>query len=369
MGLMVKKTFTRALYLSIFAISAAFFPIACGGGGGGGGGGGSGGATKVILTGTVDSHVTTQNGASSNPVPNAVVHIVDPSGNQITTTTDASGHYTAQVTKLTDYGVSVDMPSSKPGTRSVSDPVTMRGILFVGGSDSSLDVNPGSTAAVIVLMKIFNITIGVPGVGFGSALGNVDIGAFLTTIYNAAGFPALADLVSLDIANHVDPFTDPAVLALAQAIVNALTATTLPIQVLNSEVLDIEGLGCSFSQGYYNKAEVGWTIISGVDGYELYFGTSPTPTISSNTIIAYMNPATIVSGLLPFSGNLAPNVTYYFAVRGINGVTKPENLDRAVDSFSSSTFGPWSEVMKFNSGSGKFTTDDGTYPCARSFVF
>ncbi len=76
-------------------------------------------STKVTLSGTVDGASTTQAGSSSSPVANATVHIVDSSGHEVaTTTTNAAGQYSAQVSKLTIYGVTVDAPSAKPSARS-----------------------------------------------------------------------------------------------------------------------------------------------------------------------------------------------------------------------------------------------------------
>ncbi len=366
MGLMVKKTFRSALYLSVVAISAAFLPVACGGGGGGGGSG-SGGSTKVILTGTVDSQVITQNGASSNPVPNAVVHIVDPSGNSITTTTNASGQYTAQVTKLTDYGVTVDMPSSKPGTRAASDPVSMRGVLFVGGSDSSLNVNPGSTAAVIILMKLFNVTIGVPGTPLGSGLPTSNLAGVLTNIYNLPGFAAFAEAVSADIANHIDPFTDPAILAQAQTLVNAYTApvvggsTTPPVTNPLATPISVFIISCNNTGGFFGQVDVGWNPIPGASGFQVYFGISPDQTDPAGTIVTITNGSAVDSGPIPLSGLLMDNTTYNFAARAyVNHVGKPEAEPR--DGFPP-TFGPWSENIRFHTSSGEVITDAGFYRC------
>jgi len=370
--LMVKKTFRSALYLSVLAILAAFFPVACGGGGGGGGSG-SGGSTKVILTGTVDSHVITQNGASSNPVPNAVVHLVDPSGNSITTTTNASGQYTAQVTKLTDYGVTVDMPSSKPGTKSASDPVTMRGVVFVGGSDSSLNVNPGSSAAVIILMRLFNVTIGVPGTPFGPGLPTGNLAGVINNIYNTPGFTALANAVSLDIANHVNPFADPNLDALIQAVINAYTApTTLgpvapPVTNPLSTPLSIFIISCNNTGGFFGQVDAGWNPLPGVSGFQVYFGTSPDQTDPAGTIVTITNGSAVDSGTIPLAGFLMDHTTYNFSVRAyIIPIDKPQAESRPV---YLPMFGPWSENIKFHTSSGEVISDAGFYRCSASQNF
>ncbi len=350
MSLAGNKTFRRAFGFSFVAISSAVFFAACGGGGGGGGTGYgvlADTSTKVILSGTVDSQSTVLSTGPVNGVAGATVNIVDSSGKVVaTTTTDGSGQYSALVTKLTDYGVSVGLPSSKPAKRAVSTPGTLFGIVYVGGSDAFLNVNPGSTAAVIVLMEKLGVTPGLTGLGTVAGYVDIDLNATIAATFCLPSFATLADLVATDIANKIDPFTDSVVISDAQIVAGELSVviigsggatspngTTVCVPPTNTTTTTNTGTGTGTNPNLgvpippaptgvsaalacnHRFVDVTWNVAYNASGYFVYYDT--TAAISPLT-----SPSVFVAGgsstLFEF-GPLAPG-TYYFAVLAANSV-------------------------------------------------
>lgn len=192
-------------------------------GGGGGSSTPSSSSTKITLTGTVDSQATSASGASSNPVKGAAVNIVDATGNAQTVYTDSSGNYSAQVSKLTMYGVSVGVPSSKPSERALGITVKIKALAQVGSDNLILNVNAGSTAAVLVIQKKYAITLGEANVSIGTKLDDIDINATVVKIYASSKFNSLALAVADDVKKGTDPSTDDLVVTpLVQDVITAV---------------------------------------------------------------------------------------------------------------------------------------------------
>jgi len=330
-------------------VLAALSLTTCGGGGGGGGGF-SGGvlsdtSTKVILSGTVDSQSTALSAGSVNGVAGATVNVVDSTGKVVaTTTTNGAGQYSALVTKLTDYGVSVGLPSSKPGKRAASTPLTLFGIVYVGGSDAFLNVDPGSTAAVIVLMEKLGLTPGLTGLGAVAGFAGIDLNATIAATYCLPSFATLADLVRTDIANHIDPFTDPVVISDAQTVAGELSVviigsggatppngTTVCVPPTNTNTTTSTGTYTSTYQGVailpapdgvraalecdHRFVDVSWTAMGGAGGYYVYYGPTAALSELTSTSVFVAGGASNISVF----GPLAP-ATYYFAVSAVNSV-------------------------------------------------
>lgn len=206
------------------------------------------------LSGTVDSQSTTQSGGSSAPVAGAAVHVIDFTGQEVSTSmlaTDSTGKYSLPVPGNTTYSVKVE----KSGA-------VMKSLVKVDNADATSHVNPGSSAAVAVFQKKFSATIGEANTSFRTALDNVDIAATATNVYNAPSFGSLASTVRNVVAANSNPFTDSTVDTRAQTVAQEVTVVHI---TTTGTAGGGSGTGTCFCETNYPNAACtagGWQIVS-----------------------------------------------------------------------------------------------------------
>lgn len=185
-----------------------------------GGGAGQAGDGRCLLSGIVDSQVTTRAGASASPLADATIHVIDYTGMEASTVVvGADGKYSVKVAKNATYSVKAE----KSG-------VAMKSLVTVGAADATADVNPASTAAVAVFQQKFSIPIGEGGTSFKEVFDNIDIARTADNIYNAPSFGTLAGTVKNAVAANFNPFTVSDVDAQARTAANeAETAYIVPL--------------------------------------------------------------------------------------------------------------------------------------------
>jgi len=307
--------------------------VACSGGGGGGGTTSSV-VTKITLSGTVDTQTTTPTGVtSSSKVVGATVHIVDSAGHEVqTTSTDSNGSYSAQVSKLTVYGITVDNVAGKPLTRAAGYSSKMKSMVKVGNIDTTANVNPGIYAAVMILQKKYGISIGEKD-SSAVALDGIDLDKTVVKIYAATEFQSLADKVKTAVIGNVDPLSDPALVSKLQAVADAVKVVLSPTTVTSTSATT--GTKTSTATGTATGTS---TSISSSTSYSTITSTSTgtgaevvTVTIFQDTI-AYVDVTITSTGTGTNTGSSLPLGKYVNTSCGTVGAVG--NLCMAVNIFN-----------------------------------
>lgn len=154
--------------------------------------------------------------AAASPLAGAAVTAIKSDGTSAgSATTALDGTYTLLVPINGTYVIKI-----------TSGNIVMKAVYAVNTGNFTVNVGPGTTAAVIILEKKLNTTFD-SGTAFSTAVGGVDVNASVTAIAATSGFTTTASAVVNAVAADTNPLTTTTVTSAASTAATSVSVASL----------------------------------------------------------------------------------------------------------------------------------------------